>query len=401
MPLGSRLLLAAFGGRSFTIGVDMGTTAWYNVAADYGAAGDGTTDDTTAIQNAIDAAEAAGGGTIYFPRGTYKITATLVANTSAAHLQFLGDGNQYGPSVIKQVSNLTALSLPDDFNTHDTQAALIRNLRISGPTTSSSTVYGVSAYADCHLDRVGIDGFYQGLRLGSHSYYSTIAGCMFSNNYDSGVYLNGGNNCVIDRCRFIGGSTGPTPYGLGAQSHAVVVLGSIGTRIINSSIEQYGSTGILVEGGGPTNSTWGSLGTVIVGNYFETAVTGALAAIYLGYADQVNTVLIAGNYIQGGTVSGCWSIDANKAANVTIEANDIGFTAANNNTHGAVRGGANASKFMLINNRIYSGTVTLPTNSWTLDPAAQQISGVVISGSPNSGDVLTATSSTAATWSAP
>jgi hypothetical protein len=43
----------------------------------YGAKGDGTTDDTTAIQNAINAAGAAGGGIVYFPIATYKVTGQL------------------------------------------------------------------------------------------------------------------------------------------------------------------------------------------------------------------------------------------------------------------------------------------------------------------------------------
>lgn len=56
----------------------------------YGAAGDGTTDDTTAIQDAIDAVCAAGGGVVYFPAGTYLISATLTVICDGVAL--LGDG---------------------------------------------------------------------------------------------------------------------------------------------------------------------------------------------------------------------------------------------------------------------------------------------------------------------
>ena len=44
--------------------------SFYNVR-DFGAAGDGTAIDSPAINSAIDAASQAGGGTIYFPAGTY------------------------------------------------------------------------------------------------------------------------------------------------------------------------------------------------------------------------------------------------------------------------------------------------------------------------------------------
>ncbi|NOY43475.1 MAG: glycoside hydrolase family 28 protein [Planctomycetes bacterium] len=47
----------------------------YNVKT-YGATGDGTTKDTQSLQKAIDAANQAGGGTVYFPAGSY-LTGTL------------------------------------------------------------------------------------------------------------------------------------------------------------------------------------------------------------------------------------------------------------------------------------------------------------------------------------
>lgn len=44
----------------------------YNVQATYGATGDGTTDDTAAINLAVADASAAGGGIVFFPAGTYR-----------------------------------------------------------------------------------------------------------------------------------------------------------------------------------------------------------------------------------------------------------------------------------------------------------------------------------------
>ncbi len=57
---------------------------WFDVtSSDFGATGDGSTDDTTAINLATTAADDAGGGTVYIPKGTYKVTAaiTLHSNT--------------------------------------------------------------------------------------------------------------------------------------------------------------------------------------------------------------------------------------------------------------------------------------------------------------------------------
>jgi len=50
--------------------------SWANVQTDYGAAGDGATDDTAAIQKALNAL-GPDNPTLYFPAGTYRITQTL------------------------------------------------------------------------------------------------------------------------------------------------------------------------------------------------------------------------------------------------------------------------------------------------------------------------------------
>lgn len=63
--------------------------AVYNVL-DFGAVGDGITDDTAALQSAIDAAAAGTTKTVFFPFGTYLITSTL--DLKAKQINLIGEG---------------------------------------------------------------------------------------------------------------------------------------------------------------------------------------------------------------------------------------------------------------------------------------------------------------------
>jgi hypothetical protein len=56
-------------------------TARYNVKT-YGAIGDGATNDAAAIQDAVDACVAAGGGTVQFPRGIYRVNTGIAVRAS-------------------------------------------------------------------------------------------------------------------------------------------------------------------------------------------------------------------------------------------------------------------------------------------------------------------------------
>ncbi|MFJ1754779.1 glycosyl hydrolase family 28-related protein [Kitasatospora sp. NPDC088134] len=65
--------VAAGSGSAAAAGTTTGGAGdWFSVR-DHGAVGDGTTDDTAAVQGALDAAAAAGGGTVYFPGGRYLV----------------------------------------------------------------------------------------------------------------------------------------------------------------------------------------------------------------------------------------------------------------------------------------------------------------------------------------
>ena len=56
---------------ALSLGAPLETRAAVFDVKAFGAKADGTTPDRDAINKAIDAAEAAGGGTVYFPAGTY------------------------------------------------------------------------------------------------------------------------------------------------------------------------------------------------------------------------------------------------------------------------------------------------------------------------------------------
>jgi len=77
---------AALGGAGVAslVGADQAlaaTSEYFINAIDYGVVGNGSTDDTTALQNAI-AASISTGKPLYVPPGTYKITSGLTANAS-------------------------------------------------------------------------------------------------------------------------------------------------------------------------------------------------------------------------------------------------------------------------------------------------------------------------------
>lgn len=150
----------------------------YNVK-NYGAVGDGSTDDTTAIQAAIDACDNAsgssGGGTVYFPNGSYKITGVIVgsSNTSSggnanrqSNVSLLGEsalhttinysGSTSGIAILMQRNKYGNVK---NFGIHNAVAkGTTAGLVFAGPSGSSGTQSNGAL-----LEQVGIDSFHNGL----------------------------------------------------------------------------------------------------------------------------------------------------------------------------------------------------------------------------------------------
>ncbi len=81
-----------------------GTISIYNVR-DFGASGDGSADDTQAVNDAVTAAAKAAGGVVFFPVGVYKTTGSVTC--PASHIVFLGTGQA---SIIRPSGNFDTLN---------------------------------------------------------------------------------------------------------------------------------------------------------------------------------------------------------------------------------------------------------------------------------------------------
>lgn len=114
--------------------------AWF-VVKDYGAKGDGVTDDTAAIQAAITDCNSNGGGVVFFPPGTYCVTQLVLAGTS--HIQLQGSGQS---SVVKWVWN--AAGIPGSMITLSAGAI---NTRLSLLRLDGSGLTNVAAGRANHL----------------------------------------------------------------------------------------------------------------------------------------------------------------------------------------------------------------------------------------------------------
>ena len=120
-------------------------TRVYNVRdPQFGATGNGSTDDTAAIQAAVTACIGAGSGIVFFPPGTYKISSALAVNAGPVSITLQGSGPQ--ASIIKQTST-TANGITISSSSGEVDNPQVFGLQILGPGSGSGTGVSVSAAA--------------------------------------------------------------------------------------------------------------------------------------------------------------------------------------------------------------------------------------------------------------
>lgn len=356
-PIPETYLLGADGARGHTwydpADLLVSSSVYYNVQ-DYGAVGDGTTDDTAAIVATFDAADATGGGVVYFPptANYYKIT-SLITRTGTSRYHVLGGGTRYGPARVHQAtSNTGAFKFaPSSGTANRLLGPIVQNLTISGAGGASSG-RGLEFANDGHVESCFVYGFYVGIFVGTESYYSNIHRTTITDCDFAGIQLSGTNNATIDKCRLTGlFSTGSAP--IGTLVNGIVVTSGFNTRIVNSSIEYFTQYGIAVEGGGPIE---------ITGNYFETQQsTTGFAHLWLGNTTTTYGAWVVSNYFQGDAISGFNAIKLDNAVAFHILGNRFGVNAA----IGIAHTGGSSLGFCWGNTNTPTGTFTLPSDTIT------------------------------------
>ena len=192
----------------------------------YGAKGDGTTDDTAAIQAAITAAGTS--GIVFFPAGTYKITSSLVIG-EAYSLTLAGTSME--GSIITQATNNTPIIKTASGSSLNIRVQ-IRDLCLQYTTlqTSSHTnSYAISwegasfpMIYEWVIERVRVIGAYVvmgnckgGLTSNGPVWGLTVRDCWFSRTVKSAVEIlaNAGAPSTLFSRIYVDNNSGPTTVG--------------------------------------------------------------------------------------------------------------------------------------------------------------------------------------------
>jgi hypothetical protein len=153
---------------------------WLSVK-DYGAAGDGTTYDDAAVVAAIAACPT--GGTVYFPKGTYRIQYTIQPNR---YLTLRGAG--LGATRILTDQGRDFFLFNDLGGTTNGANCVLRDFMVYATTRGTSTgVYIKDGTGFCEVTNVDISGFYHGIRT-SNGWWTVINNCQISSCL-SGLYV--------------------------------------------------------------------------------------------------------------------------------------------------------------------------------------------------------------------
>lgn len=240
---------------------------------DYGAKGDGVTDDSQAIQQAIDAA-AASGGTVSLPGGTYVVGSTLNLKNG---LSMVGTAGQTVLTMAARSSTTFILSGSGLSNV--TLDGL--TLRAGSYTDNVSGLYMVGA-RNCQARNLRLENLTYGMKLGSGSIGSGwVVANIVARNTRTALYashitdssftdldLQGGGSNTLDHCIYLNEQLQRVTFtnltltrgaGYALQMYISSSGVSSGLTFNNVTLDATNGRYPLVIGGGWSNITFNSI----------------------------------------------------------------------------------------------------------------------------------------------
>lgn len=181
------------------------TDNWYNIK-DYGAVGNGSTNDTAAFVNSVAALKAAGGGVLFIPKGTFVLRSQIqIVGTNIIIRGVNSDSSQ-----IKVDTSLgTGVAAFKFDHSGRGQQCGMEDVglicSVGGVTPYGSKNHacdGVEAITQMFLNRVNIQNFDIGFRINGASHCvvtnSNLQDCYFNAYFDQCFGDNKFINCVMD-----------------------------------------------------------------------------------------------------------------------------------------------------------------------------------------------------------
>ena len=161
----------------------------------YGAKGDGTTDDTQAIQDALDAAASNGGGTVFLPAGHYKI-ATHLTIPSGVELRGIWDVPHHTTShgTVLYAFEGKGDEFATPFISLESGAGL-RGLTVWYPEQTTQQMYSYpwtiqTRGADCWIKDVALGNPYKGADLASYNSRNHYVSYLCGSPLKTGIFIS-------------------------------------------------------------------------------------------------------------------------------------------------------------------------------------------------------------------